>query len=50
MIAAYGVSRTLLIRLIRAKTATAGAVVYSIEMNSSAHPAEIRASRTFGTV
>ena len=39
-----------LIRLVLANTATAGAVVYSIAINRSAQPAEIRASFTRGTV
>jgi len=34
----------------RAKLATAGAVVYSRAMNSNAQPADLRASRTLGTV
>ncbi len=34
----------------RANTATAGAVVYKIAINTSAHPTLTRASRTRGTV
>ena len=38
------------IMLRRANAATAGAVVYRMAMNSSAQPADLRASRTLGTV
>jgi len=36
--------------LVRAKTATAGAVVYRMAMKTRAHPTLTRASRTLGTV
>ena len=36
--------------LSRAIAATAGAVVYKIAMNTSAHPADVLAARTVGTV
>ena len=38
------------VKLSRAIAPTAGAVAYSKAMKSSAQPADIRASRTFGTV
>ena len=40
----------MLVRLYLAIAATAGAVVYRMAMNTSAQPAERRASLTFGTV
>ena len=38
------------VRLRRAIAPTAGAVVYRMAMKSSAQPADMRASRTLGTV
>ena len=38
------------VRFNRAMAATAGAVVYRMAMNTSAQPAESRASLTLGTV
>ena len=46
----YSTLFTVLMKLVRAKTATAGAVVYSRAMKISAQPAEERASRILGTV
>ena len=46
----YGTLATVFKRLVRANAATAGAVVYRIAMNSRAHPAELRAAATLGTV
>ena len=46
----YSTLLTVLIKLNRAKEAKAGAVVYKMAIKTRAYPAQIRASRTLGTV